>query len=287
MKHRSAPLAHLFALAALLVAAPVFAQGISSGDVNEWSAFAPRAPEPARMNTGDDRPFKAITHEGPWSVGRDLSFGPDEQRLLDLLQARDWAKALVHLKQQQPDLNQRDASGLTPLTLAARAGQLELVREMIKQGALLDKAGAQGMTPLGAAAFAGHDLIVQDLIRNGASVAVPGSTGQLPLHLACAGGQLRSIQMLLREGADWREMNRQGRNALEEAAYFGQIPAMQFLAKAGVSLQAVDEHGLNAVHAAALGGQKAALAWLMAQGVPVPSVLSQVLIDRPPDWPPR
>lgn len=273
----------ILSAACLLAAAtpvPVLAQGISSGDVNEWSSFTTRAPEPERLAERTDLTFKAIAHEGPFSPVREAALGADERQLLSLLQQARWAEALAHLKAAQPDLNRRDETGTTPLSLAARAGQLELVREMLRQGAVPDQVGVGGMTPLGAAAFQGHDLVVQDLLRAGARVDAPGSTGQLPLHLACATGRLRIMAMLLRQGADWREPNRQGRHALEEAAYFGQVPAMEALVKAGANPAEPDVHGLNAVHAAAFGVQPEALAWLRARQVPVPSVLSQLLIDQ-------
>jgi len=88
------------------------------------------------------------------------------------------------------------------------------------------------------------------------------------------------MALLMKQGADWREPNRQGRHALDEAALFGQIGAMQALLDAGAPLAEPDLHQLNAVHAAALGEQREALAWLRGRGVPVPSVLSQVLIDQ-------
>lgn len=277
----------LVAAFALFVAMPVQAQGISSGDVTEWSAFAPRQIEPERLSERTDLMFKGIAHEGPFSPQREAALSADERQLLSLMQQSRWAEALVHLKTTQPDLNRRDESGLTPLSLAARAGQLDLVREMIRQGAVLDQAGVAGMTPLGAAAFQGHDLVLNDLLRAGARVDVPGATGQLPLHLACATGRLRAVNLLTAAGADWREPNRQGRNALEEAAYFGRVDAMQALVAAGASLSEPDVHGLNAVHAAAFGVQPEALAWLRARGVPVPSVLSQLLIDQIDNPPPQ
>lgn len=276
----------LAAVFAPFLAMPVQAQGISSGDVTEWSAFAPRPVEPERLSERTDLTFKAIAHEGPFSPQREVALSADERQLLTLMQQARWADALAYLKTTQPDLNRRDETGVSPLSLAARAGQLDLVREMIRQGAVLDQVGVGGMTPLGAAAFQGHDLVLNDLLRAGARVDVPSATGQLPLHLASAAGRLRAVARLMAAGADWREPNRHGRSALEEAAYFGRVDAMQALVAAGASLSEPDLHGLNAVHAAAFGVQPEALAWLRARGVPVPSVLSQLLIDQIDNPPP-
>lgn len=253
---------------------------MASGDVNEWSGFAARTPDPERLQDRRDQVFKDIAHDGPFAASRELALSPQAAKLLNLIQRGQWELALAHLKAAQPDLNQRDDVGNTPLSLAARAGELELVREMLRQGADPDAVGAGGMTPLGAAAFQGHELVVRDLLRKGASVSAVGLTGQPPLHLACATGQRKVVALLMKQGADWQQTNRQGRHALEEAAYFGQLPALQALVDAGADLSARDPHGLNAVHAAALGEQRQALDWLQARGVPVPGVLSQVLVDR-------
>ncbi|MDO9237140.1 MAG: ankyrin repeat domain-containing protein [Aquabacterium sp.] len=227
-----------------------------------------------------DLDFQDVGRDGPWQRSAQARLSQPEQQLLQWLTPGRWVDALALLKQQQPDLNRRDESGLTPLSMAARAGQLALVREMIRQGADVDQIGAGGATPLGAAALAGHELVVRDLLLQGARVDVPGASGQLPLHLACAAGHTRVVAMLVAQGADWRGLNLQGRHAVAEAAYFGQIPVLQWFDAAQVDLSSPDRYRLNAVHAAALGMQPQAVAWLRDKAVPVPSVITQVLIDQ-------
>jgi hypothetical protein len=48
-------------------------QGMSSGDVSDWSSFATRAPEPERLAERNDLTFKAIAHEGPFSPVREAA----------------------------------------------------------------------------------------------------------------------------------------------------------------------------------------------------------------------
>ncbi|MDE2594148.1 MAG: ankyrin repeat domain-containing protein [Burkholderiales bacterium] len=254
---------------------------IQSVDVHDWASFVAPAAAPERVGPVADEAFALTKQSGPW---RDVDFnrlGKAEARLLTLLRGKDWTQAKDWLKQADPDVNAQDPfTKATALTLAAQAGQLDLVRELMRRGAELDRVGAGGATPLGAAVFHGHELVVKDLIRKGARVDVPGATGQLPLHLACATGQVRLIEVLLKAGASYHEVNRQGRHAMDEAALFGQLGAMQTLAHAGASYAEPDLYRLNAVHAAALGQQKDVLAFLERQQVPVPSVLTQVLIDQ-------
>ncbi|MGE5452827.1 MAG: ankyrin repeat domain-containing protein [Acidobacteriota bacterium] len=254
---------------------------VSSQDVSAWSSFGSPAPAPERTGPVADQAYALIKQPGPWREVEFNRLGPAEAKLLSLLQARDGAAAKEWLKQTDPDVNAQDpVTRATALSLAASAGQLDVVRELIRRGAELDRVGAGGATPLGAAVFHGHELVVKDLIRKGARVDAPGATGQLPLHLACATGQTRLIQILLEAGASYHDVNRQGRHAMDEAALFGQLAAMQTLAQAGARYAEPDLYRLNAVHAAALGQQKDVLAFLARQQVPVPSVLTQVLIDQ-------
>ena len=273
-----APRLLILCLGALPPALP--AQSLGMADVHAWSAFVPPAPEPARAAPLPDAAWQDIQRTGPWTRPAQARLAADAQGLLDLLSGARWAEALDWLKARQPDLNQRAEDGRTPLTMVASAGELALLREMLRQGAQPDQVGAAGMTPLGAAAFAGHELLVRDLLREGARTDVPGATGQLPLHLACAAGHPRVAALLVQGGADWRWPNREGRHAVSEAALFGQIPVLQWLAGQGADLAAPDLYRLNAVHAAALGRQPATVAWLRGQGVPVASALSQVLIEQ-------
>lgn len=253
----------------------------SSQDVHEWSSFGTPEAAPDRVGPLADDVFAQVKQGGPWSEPDFKRLGATEFKLLNLLQARQWQLAKDWLKQTDPDVNAQDpVSKVTALSLAAQAGQLELVRELMRRGAELDRVGAGGATPLGAAVFHGHELVVKDLIRKGARIDSPGATGQLPLHLACATGQTRMVQVLLNAGANYHDVNRQGRHAMAEAALFGQISAMQTLAQAGASFAEPDLYRLNALHAAALGQQKEALAFLEREQVQVPSVLTQVLIDQ-------
>jgi ankyrin repeat protein len=267
-------------VASLCAATSAHAQGVGFADVDEWSAFRVSFTPSARDKPYPELAFQDLRQEGPWARSIERRLAPSELQLQALLSQSKWVEALAHLKQARPDLNRRDESGLTPLTMAVRAGQMELVREMLRQGADPNQTGAGGMTPLGAAAFSGQDVIVKDLLRGGADIDAAGATSQTPLHLACAAGHASTVSLLLQGGADWRLPNKAGRFALQEAAYFGRINVMQLIIKAGANPLQLDYYRLNAVHAAALGEQPQALAWLRQQDVPIQSVLTELLIAQ-------
>ncbi|MDE2401312.1 MAG: ankyrin repeat domain-containing protein [Burkholderiales bacterium] len=256
----------------------------ASADVNEWSSFATPALAPDRDGPVADHQFQAIKQGGPWRQEAIGTLTRAQAQLWTLIRQGQWTDAVAWLKQNNPDPNVRDELGATPLSLAAAAGGVPLVRELLRRGAVPDQVGAGGMTPLGAAAFHGHDLVVRELLRRGARTDVPGATGQLPLHLACASGKPRIVQSLMAAGADWRLPNRQGRHALAEAAFFGQVGVMQQMVAAGVPAGLPDQYGRNALHAAALGQQAQAVAWLRQHGVLPSTVLTEVLLSQADQW---
>lgn len=247
----------------------------------EWSAFSLGSPSVARTGPVADAQFQALQQEANEPVSAARRWGAAEAKLMQLLTQQQWQQALDWLKEAKPDVNApEEASGASPLSVACREGQLNLVRELLRHGASVDQIGARGFTPMGAAVFGGHELVVLELLRKGAKVDAPGATGQLPLHLASATGQPRMVALLLKHGADWRAWNGKGRHALAEAAHFGHIPVMTLLHQAGAPWDAADQFGLNALHAAAIGMQPAVIDFLRARGVSSPSLLTDLLIDQ-------
>jgi ankyrin repeat protein len=165
-------------------------------------------------------------------------FGPPHLReadlaLLDAARGGRWAEAIELVKSARAHANARDAAGGHALVYAARAGQDELLRELIQRGAELDRVGDDGFTALGAAAFAGRRSSVRLLVRAGADAARWGATGQGALHLAATAGQVGVIDELLRLKVDIEGLNRQRESALDVAANAGQQDALGRLLEAG------------------------------------------------------
>lgn len=267
-----------------LSCAQVLAQASGASDAADWAAFTAGAADPARADKRQGHLFSTVKQGGPWLVQADGALGQQEQRLISMLVSQQWTQALAYLKEADPRVDQPDQLGRTPLTLAIQGGEMAMVRELIRRGAALDAPGQRGYTPLGLAAYLGDDLMVTELIRAGADLDALGATGQSAMHLACLAGQTRTVAALLkaRPAKRWMTFNRSGRHPLAEAAFHGHIKVLDQLIGAGVPAEAPDQYRLNAVHAAALGRQRAMLDHLQAQGVPVPSAVTQILIDQMP-----
>jgi len=252
---------------------------MSSRDGGVWSDASQGAAPAASNQATDDAAFTAIAQGGPWTRA---DWEPLRGRLPQLMaQARAgrWNEVLATLKADDPEVDPRDRDGATLLTLAARQGQLEAVRELLRRGADADRRGLSGHTPLCAAAVGGHDLVVQELLRNGADPERWSAQGQGPLHLAAREGHVRVMRSLMAGGAKPLALNHAGRHALFEAALTGHTAAMAALVEAGVPASAPDQRGLNALHAAAMHRHADAVQWLRQRDVPVPHPLTQVLLD--------
>ena len=75
--------------------------------------------------------------------------------------------------------------GYRPLHYACRIGSIELVLELITQGASVDEnaVSIDGNFPLHIATLYNHRLIVEWLIRSGADTSVPNGDGKIPVEL--------------------------------------------------------------------------------------------------------
>ena len=168
-------------------------------------------------------------------------FGPRALRepdlaLLSAARSARWGEVLQLLKTGQADANARDVLGGHTVVLAARAGQDDLVRELLRRGTDTERVGEDGFTALGAAAFAGHRSTVRLMLRAGVDPQRWGSTGQTALHLASLAGHVQVLDELLGAGVDIELLNRQRETALDVAAAAGQQDSMDRLIKAGANL---------------------------------------------------
>ena len=89
------------------------------------------------------------------------------------------------------------------LLAAARDGQVEIVRTLLREGADGNAARGDGLTPLHLAAEGGHEAVAEALIAAGAAVeAGTRIGGYTPLHVAARSGHGGIVLRLLEAGAN-------------------------------------------------------------------------------------
>jgi ankyrin repeat protein len=128
----------------------------------------------------------------------------------DLEQTRAVLKALPRA-QKHKALNQLDRDGYTPLSYAARNGNLEAVQLLVKAGASVDVAEELGWTPLMQAADQRHAAVALFLLKHGANpnpktrldkTPLSVALGNPMLHYGPPGDRESTVQALLENHAD-------------------------------------------------------------------------------------
>lgn len=110
-------------------------------------------------------------------------------------------------------------SGITPLAMAARFGATSAVIALLQAGANPDLATADRWksTPLMEAARDGNIEIARRLLRSGARIDHPDVAGGTALHWAVRAGQTPYAEVLLKGGADQSLRDRAGETPLDIA----------------------------------------------------------------------
>lgn len=120
-----------------------------------------------------------------------------------------------------------------PLHLACSQGRLEMVRNMVDQcgAAVLRGTDTKKKTPLHYSAFSNHSKSIINYITSQltADINKQDCKGKTPLHIAISSGNLTSVMELLARGADPAVRDYRGHNALHFAVLYNRTAIIQAL----------------------------------------------------------
>jgi hypothetical protein len=220
-------------LALAFVPAAAWSQPLADGELG-WlvQESDERPPREARLRPPPER-FVLIARDGNFVLP--LEARGDEAKLMDAARRGD-IEAVRALLKAGASPNIGDYWRDTPLVEAARQDNLELAQILLDAGAVPDTKG-RGYTPLGLAAKNGNVRLVEMLLRYGANPDRKSDDGDTPTHAAARMGKPGVIAALATVRPDWRLFDREGLSPLAVAAVNGQLDAAEALARAGASLE--------------------------------------------------
>lgn len=153
------------------------------------------------------------------------------------------------------DPNQRDDRGDVALYVALRNDALQAAEALLAHPRIdVDAVNATGETPLMMAALRGRADWVARLIERGAQV---NRTGWTPLHYAASSGSPPTVKLLLDRGAAIDARSPNGTTPLMMAARYGAIDAADLLLAKGADPALRNERQLTAADFAAGAGREA------------------------------
>lgn len=157
----------------------------------------------------------------------------------------DLMKAL--LATDKVELNSTDNVGRTPLMHAATSKNAEAVRLLLDAGVDITTRDNLGNTALSWGAWLGNAQTVQELLDKGSDVEIVSTiTGWTPLMLAAAFGEPGAVEALIKAHANLESADMlEGATPLIHAARTGQPESLRLLIKAGANLEMPDRNGLT------------------------------------------
>ncbi len=137
----------------------------------------------------------------------------------------------------------------TALHSAARTGNVDILKTLIKFGANINARTTYGDTPLDEAIETGHKDAAKFLINNGADIYPVALVGNYrsPVFIAAKKGDVETLKLLLSKGAIPDTMDCNGRTPLFYAADEGEADAVKVLLDAGADINHRSNNDLSAI----------------------------------------
>jgi len=156
-----------------------------------------------------------------------------------------------------------DAYGNSPMVLAARTGNPEVVRALVGAGANASDRCPSGTTPLIAAA-SGTAGAVKVLLAAGANPNISDFRGRTALMTAAYRGNAMTVRLLLNAGANPNIRVKGGSTALTVAVSMKRANIVRALVHAGADITVKDQFGRSPLVTARRNGDASTVAALTA-----------------------
>jgi len=166
------------------------------------------------------------------------------------------------------NINARNMVGQTPLYISVMQNNVDMVRVLLENGALVDSVVKDsGDTSLGLATRNKYNDIVNILVNKGAKINRQiGDTGDTVLHRATYKNYPELLDLFLNNGGDVNVKNKRGYTPLHIAARNDHEHIARYLIENGAHVNAIDKYLSTPLHCAAYWGNEKTLKELLKNG---------------------
>ena len=182
---------------------------------------------------------------------------------------------ITSLLKNGADVESRTSGYLTPLYLAAEAGQVKAMRILLALGADVNVYSQEddkmAWTPLHCAAYGGHMDAVKLLLENNAEIKAIADSSYRPLHLAASEGHALTVELLLSYGASIEARCETSKvTPLYLAAREDKVSTVKVLLDRGANTTSTElDNGWTPLHRAVRDGHTSVVKLLLGHYAPV------------------
>jgi ankyrin repeat protein/beta-lactamase regulating signal transducer with metallopeptidase domain len=189
-----------------------------------------------------------------------------------------FSRAALHGRTDMTDLFLAKGVDTSSLHMAAFAGDLSRVRELVETGTQVDTKDEFGWTALFWAACSGQTEVAQFLIENKADLGAQDASGGTLLHQAAQArtDAVKLVELLIAKGADMNAKTNSARGAmpLHLACLSGNKEVAALLISKGADVNSRDNNGETPLHFAALANDVDLAELLISKGAAVNAELN-------------
>ena len=170
------------------------------------------------------------------------------------------------------NIHQETSNGFNCIMSASLGtGDCKTMKWLIQQGVDVNHCNKDGWTAVQVAAREGNLDVVKLLHSNGANIHQESSHGSNCIMSASLGtGDCKTVTWLIQQGVDVNHCNKDGWTAVHGAAQKGNLDVLKLLHSNGANIHQESSNSTNCIISASLGtGDCKTVTWLIQQGVDV------------------